>query len=114
MAISRRQVLQSALLAALPGAARADGGPPAGSIAGIEHLGMLISECTVPGERRRDDVVPAHPNGVQASRDRWLLVYATRGFRGVDDDRSIVYQIRAGSPAGKLMREGMLAPSIDD
>src|SRR5439155_8721327 len=59
-------------------------------------------------------VVPAHPNGIQLSRDRWLLVYATRGFRGVDDDRSIVYQVRHGSPDGRLVKEGFLAWSIDD
>ena len=70
---------------------------------------MLIGECTLAGERRADDVVPAHPNGIQVSRDRWLLVYATRGFRGVDDDRSIVYQVRRGAPDGPVLKEGMLA-----
>ena len=48
------------------------------------------------------------------SRDRWLLVYATRKFRGTDDDASIVYQLRAQTPVGEVIKEGRLARSIDD
>ena len=79
----------------------------------IEHNGVLIRDCSLPGESRRDDCVPAHPNGIPVSRDKWLLIYATRKFRGVDDDASIVYQLRAGAPDGKLIREGMISQSID-
>src|SRR5205809_4515291 len=78
-------------------------------IESIEPLGMLVKECALPGETRADDVVPAHPNGLQVARDRWLLVYATRGFRGVDDDRSVVYQLRRGGPDGAVVKEGFLA-----
>ncbi len=85
-----------------------------GAIESIQHLGVLIRECTLPGERRADDVVPAHANGIQVSRDRWLLVYATRGFRGVDDDRSIIYQLRRGTPDGPVLKEGFLARSVND
>ena len=80
----------------------------------LEHRGVLIAECSLPGESRADDVVPAHPNGIRVSRDRWLLVYATRGFRGVDDDLSIVYQLRRGSATGEILKEGFLARSRDD
>ena len=80
----------------------------------IEPLGCLIHECSLPGERRTDDVFPAHPNGLQASRRTWLLLYATRGWRAVDDDRSIVYQLRRGAPDGELVKEGLLAASTDD
>ena len=80
----------------------------------VEPLGRLIDECSLPGERRADDVFPAHPNGLQASPRTWLLLYATRGWRAVDDDRSIVYQIRRGTPDGELVKEGMLARSVDD
>src|SRR5688572_19777501 len=71
---------------------------------GIAHQGMLIRECTLKGETRADDVFPAHPSGIQVSRERWLLLYATRGFRGVDDDLSIIYQLRQGGPDGKVVR----------
>ena len=80
----------------------------------VEPLGCLIGECSLPGERRADDVFPAHPNGLQASRHTWLLLYATRGWRAVDDDRSIVYQLRRGAPDGELVREGVLAAATDD
>jgi len=83
-------------------------------IEAIEPRGILIREATVPGETRAEDVFPAHPNGIPVSRDRWLLVYATRTFRGVDDDLSILYQLRAGAPDGRLLHEGMLARSVND
>ena len=74
----------------------------------IEPKGFLVHECGLAGETRADDVFPGHPNGIPASRNTWLLIYATRGWRGVDDDRSIVYQLRRGGPAGKLVKEGMV------
>src|SRR5690349_13559308 len=86
-------------------------GMAAGRIARLENKGVLVRDCTIPGETRADDVTPAHPNGIQVSRDKWLIVYATRGFRGVDDDRSIVYQLRQGAFDGKVIREGLLARS---
>lgn len=116
--ISRRRLLggsaAATILNAIDAASADDDRPARGNIASIEHRGVLISECTVPGEQRRDDVTPAHPNGIRVSRDRWVLVYATRGFRGVDDDRSIVYQLRAGSPEGRALQERMLVSTRDD
>ena len=87
---------------------------PHSGVKSVEHKGMFIRDCSLAGETRRDDCVPAHPNGIQVSRDRWLIVYATRKFRGTDDDASIVYQLRAGAPDGRLIKEGMLSQSIDD
>ncbi len=84
------------------------------SIKSIEHCGVLIHECDQEGERRTDNTVPAHPNGIPVSENRWLLVYATRRFRGNDDDCSIAYQIRADRPDGKLIRESILAKATDD
>ncbi len=83
-------------------------------IESLEHRGVLIHESTVRGETRAEDVVPAHPNGIQVSRDRWLLVYATRSFRGVDDDLSILYQLRDRSPNGRVIKEGVLGKWVDD
>jgi len=83
-------------------------------IEAIEHMGILIREASVPGETRAEEVVPAHPNGMQVSWNRWLIIYATRSFRGVDDDLSILYQLRDQTPEGRLIAEGVLAKSIDD
>ena len=80
----------------------------------IDHLGKLIEECGLEGERRSDQVVPAHPSGIQLSENRWLILYATRMFRGTDDDTSIIYQIRENTPDGRLIKEGMIQPSITD
>jgi hypothetical protein len=80
----------------------------------IESSGMFLEECSIDGETRKDGVFPAHPNGIRLGKNRFLLIYATRGFRGVDEDRSIIYQVRAGSFAGRVLKEGILARSIDD
>ena len=80
----------------------------------IEPQGMLIRDSTIAGEKRSDDAFPAHPNGIPVSRNRWLLVYATRGFRGVDDDLSILYQLRAGAPDGRLIKEGAFVRTQND
>lgn len=111
---TRASLAGTALL--LPsGRTAADESPPHdGSIESIEHQGMFIRECSLPGETRADGVVPRHANCIQVSRDRWLIVYSTHGYRGVDDERSIVYQLRSGSPEGSLIKEGFLARALDD
>lgn len=91
----------------------ARGAAPEGRIERFEHKGVLIRDCTIPGDTRKDDALPANPNGMQVSKNKWLLVYSTRKFRGVDDDCSIVYQLRAGAPDGRLIKEGMLVRSHD-
>lgn len=73
-----------------------------------------MRDCTLPGETRSDDVAPAHPNGILLSRSRWLVLYATRGFRGVDDDLSIVWQLRRDTPDGPLVKEGFFARARND
>lgn len=80
----------------------------------IEPQGVLIADSTLPREGRASGAVPAHPNGIQVSRDRWLLLYATRRFRGVDDDCSICWQVRRGSPVGTVLKEGIFARSVND
>lgn len=75
---------------------------------------MLFGECPLPGETRADDVFPAHPNGIQLAKDRFLLLYATRGLRGTDDDLSIVGQIRRDAYDGPIIRDIMLAKSVND
>lgn len=84
------------------------------TVESIVHEGIYIADSSVPGETRADGSVPAHPNGIRVSRTRWLILYATRSFRGVDDDRSILWQLRAGSPLGTLIKEGSFAQSVND
>jgi hypothetical protein len=80
----------------------------------IEPGGMLIRECTLPGERRHNDVVPRHAVCIQAARERWVIVYTTHGYRGVDDERSVIYQVRRDAPDGTLLKEGFLARADAD
>jgi hypothetical protein len=80
----------------------------------ITPAGMLVRECDLPGERRRDEVVPRHAVCVQAARERWILVYTTHGFRGVDDERSVIYQVRKDAPDGPMLREGFIAQAVAD
>ena len=72
----------------------------------IEHRGILVHECAQPGDTRADDVYPGHPNGIQVSARRFVLLFATRGYRGVDDARSIIYQVRDGGFDGPVLSEG--------
>ena len=80
----------------------------------IEPAGKLIHEINVPGETRADDVFPGNGGGIQVSRSRFLFLLSTRGWRGVDDNRSIVYQLRAEGFDGPVIREGCLARTRDD
>jgi hypothetical protein len=93
-------------------AASAGAAPP--RLRSIEPRGVFLGECSLPGETRADDVVPGQAVAAQLSRDRWMIVYQTRGWRGVDDERSIVYQIRQGGPEGKVLKEGFLARTRND
>lgn len=98
----------------LGNAAAPDASSAAGDIATIEHRGCLIEACSLPGETRADGVVPRHANALQLSCDRWLVIYSTHGYRGVDDERSIVYQVRAGAPNGAVLHEGFLSRGRED
>jgi len=77
-------------------------------ITSVEPCGMLVRDCSLTGEQKADSCFPAHPCGLPLSRDRWLILYATRALRGHDDDHSIIYQLRADAPDGHVLREGFL------
>ena len=83
-------------------------------ITAVHHRGKLIHECSIEGETRKEGFFPGHINGMQISRSRFLLLYTTRGWRGTDDNVSVVYQIRDGAYDGPLVHEGRLAESIRD
>lgn len=83
-------------------------------IVNVNHTGLYIRECSLEGERRGDDVFPAHPNGIPVGPDAWFIIYATRGWRCVDDDRSVIGQLRRGGPDGPVICERLLRKSVDD
>ena len=85
-----------------------------GSIESIQQRGQLVRECGLPGESRKDGVVPRHANCIQLSKDRWLVLYSTHGYRGVDDERSILYQVRRDEPDGAVLKEGFLVRTLND
>lgn len=80
----------------------------------ISHLGKLIDDTGIPGEQRSDQVAPTHGNGAQLAANRFMTLVATRSFRGCDDDRSIIWQLRRDSYDGPIIKQGMFAESIDD
>lgn len=96
------------------GLSRAADEPLSPTIESITYGGPLIRECTLPGETFKDDVVPRHANAIQVSKNRWLVVYSTHGFRGVDDERSIIYQLRREAPDGLVIKEGFLVQAKDN
>jgi hypothetical protein len=51
---------------------------------------------------------------LQLSRNRWLLLYATRSIGCQDHAHSIVYQVRADSPVGQVLKEGFIQQTSND
>jgi hypothetical protein len=108
---SQRNALCITLVSALAvaGFVRAADPVPMGEIESVEPVGQLIRECTLPGHTRRDDVVPRAANAIQLSATRWMVIYSTHGYRGVDDERSIIYQVRRDAPDGAVLKEEFFA-----
>ena len=55
----------------------------------IGEAKFLARSVQQAGETRADKAVPSHPNALQLSRDVYMLLFGTRKFTGIDDDRSI-------------------------
>ncbi|MHC4872921.1 MAG: hypothetical protein ACYTFY_13850 [Planctomycetota bacterium] len=83
-------------------------------ITSANFKGPLVKTCSLEGETRDLGITAAHPNACQLSSDKWMLLYSTRACAGVDDDRSIIYQIRQGSITGSLIKEGHISRGITD
>lgn len=77
----------------------------------IQFVGRFITDTTIAGEQRRDGAMPSHPNAAQLSERTWMVIFGTRHFTGVDDDSSIIYQLRRGGPDGRVVCEKALARS---
>jgi hypothetical protein len=80
----------------------------------IAHGGKFIDSCTLPGEGKDAWLHPSHPYCAQVSYDRFLCVYQTRGFSGIDSEHSIVYQLRADQPDGPVLKEGFFSEYRED
>ena len=74
----------------------------------------FVEECSLPGESRGEGAHPSHGSGLQLSRDRFLLLFSTRGWRGVDDDHSVVYQLRRDRWDGEIVKEGFVSQTNTD
>ncbi len=75
----------------------------------IEHKGKFIDDCSLDGEQKADWLHPSHPYCAQLSSDRFLWVYQTRGFSGIDSEHSIIYQLRSDQADGPVLKEGFLS-----
>ena len=74
----------------------------------IQYRGLLISDTCIPGEGKSQGITPEISACVQASRDKWLIVFGTLDPRGWDTNRSILYQIRNAAPDGTVIKEGII------
>ena len=80
----------------------------------LDYRGKLVHRFRAAGESGTDGVFPRHVGGLQLSRDRFLLLLTSGGWRGSDDNRATLYQIRAGGYDGELLCEGVLRATTDD
>ena len=78
----------------------------------LEYRGKLVHEYSLEGETRAAGRFPRHINGLQLSPKRYLLMMCSGAWRGADDNRSAIYQIRDGTYDGPVIREGFLRKSI--
>ncbi|MDA7920599.1 hypothetical protein N9B73_02485 [Verrucomicrobiales bacterium] len=80
----------------------------------IEARGKLIDDCTLEGEQKKDWLHPSHPYCAQLSAGRFLWIYQTRGFSGVDSEHLIIYQLRSDTPDGPFLKEGFISRYRED
>ena len=81
----------------------------------ISYKGVIVDDTNIPGERKKDGVIPAHSSSsLQISRDRFILFISTLNTEGWDLVRSVIYQIRVDAPDGPVIKEGVLAAMEDD
>jgi len=83
-------------------------------IQSIDYNGLLVADTTLAGHGRDMGIMPMHPNAIQVSQNRFLVFNGTFSLRGTDDQRSILVQIRKDSYDGPVIRERVLAHSVDD
>lgn len=77
------------------------------------YKGLLISDCTIPGEQKKDNIQPSNAISWQLSKNRWAWIYATTSFQGADSIRAVVIQLRKDTPDGQVLSEKLVAPFTD-
>lgn len=83
-------------------------------IKSIEYKGFFARGCELEGDRRDDGFTPGQGNVLQLSENLFMVAFSVRGIRGIDDDTSVVYQLRKGSPLGEIVREGHFAKTTNE
>ena len=74
----------------------------------IRYKGPLIFDTCISGEGKSKGITPEISCCVQASKDKWLVLFGTVDPRGWDTNRSIFYQIRKNGPDGEVIKEGTI------
>ncbi len=76
----------------------------------------VVTDAQLPGHSKRDGVIPAHPGGgaLQLSANRWIVFFAGLDPRGWDANHSILYQLRADRPTGRVIARGIIDPSVEN
>ena len=82
----------------------------------IDYRGPLITDTPLRGERKADGILPAHPGGgaMQLSSTRWILFFAGLDPRGWDANHSVIYQLRADAPDGRIITWGLIDRTVED
>jgi hypothetical protein len=79
-----------------------------------KYLGNYIEDSGLQGYKKSDGVVPGVTSVIQLSRDRFCAFYVPHMMGAWDMNTAILYQIRADSPVGPVIREGVAMAEDSD
>lgn len=80
----------------------------------LTSKGSYVLDAKLSGRSKADGYMPSHTTCVQASANRFLVVFGVRGFAGIDDERDVVYQLRTDAPDGRVIKQDFLARNVED
>jgi hypothetical protein len=69
----------------------------------------LIQDVDLPGQGRAAHAAPNFATTARIAPGRWLILLNTVDALGCDANRSILWQLRAGTPQGSILGQGVLA-----
>ena len=73
----------------------------------VEYKGQFMSDGTLPGCRKCDGVIPGVTSVIRLSSDRFCVFWVPHMMGAWDMNTAINYQIRADSPVGSILSEGV-------